>query len=97
VGVTDLPSGRYRHPLRAVAFDTNDDLVGDTTAEVAREVSPVRSMGQKLPAVVRHFRSASDVSKCKRSVRLRDLRARNGGSQALSQRMIRPVCVVESH
>jgi hypothetical protein len=36
--VADLLSGRYRHPLRVVAFDTAESCARDVSAEVARKV-----------------------------------------------------------
>jgi len=54
--VADLLSGRYRHPLRVVAFDTEDGLVRDATAEVAREVlACAAGSDHELPAAVRDF------------------------------------------
>jgi hypothetical protein len=36
--VADLLSGRCRHPLRVVAFDTEDGGIRDVSAEIAREI-----------------------------------------------------------
>jgi hypothetical protein len=47
--VTDLLTGRYRHPSRVVAFDTNDGSVRDITADCAVESE------HELPAAVRDF------------------------------------------
>jgi hypothetical protein len=37
--VSDLLAGRYRHPLRVVAFNTADGGTRDITAEIARKGS----------------------------------------------------------
>jgi hypothetical protein len=47
-------SGRYRHPLRVVAFDTEDGGIRDVSAEIARQVlSCAVESEHELPAAVR--------------------------------------------
>jgi hypothetical protein len=54
--VADLFSGQYRHPLRVVAFETEDGGTRDVTAEVARQVvSCAVESEHELPTAVRAF------------------------------------------
>jgi hypothetical protein len=54
--VDDLLSGRYRHPLRVVAFNTADGGTHDVTAEIARKVlSCAVESDRELPAAIRDF------------------------------------------
>jgi hypothetical protein len=54
--VTDLLSGRYRHPLRVVVFDAFDRSTHDVSAEIAAEVlSDARELDSEVPAAVRAF------------------------------------------
>ena len=54
--VTDLLSGRYRHPLRVVAFNTAEGWARDVSADIARQVlNCARELEHELPAAVRDF------------------------------------------
>jgi hypothetical protein len=54
--IADLISGQYRHPLRVVAFHTDDGRICDITSEIAREVlSCARELNGELLAGVREF------------------------------------------
>jgi hypothetical protein len=54
--VSDLLSGRYRYPLRVVAFNTADAGMRDVTAEIAHEVlSFAVDLDRELPIAVRDF------------------------------------------
>jgi hypothetical protein len=54
--VADLFSGRYRHPLRVVAFNPVEGSMCDVTTEIAREVlSCAVESEHELPAALRDF------------------------------------------
>jgi hypothetical protein len=54
--VTDLLSGRYRHPLRVVAFDPVEGSMCDVSAEIARQVlSRAVETNREVPVAVRDF------------------------------------------
>jgi hypothetical protein len=54
--VADLLSGRYRHALCVVAFNTADGGTRDLTAEIARKVlSCAVESDHEMPAAVRDF------------------------------------------
>ena len=54
--ISDLFSGRYRHPLRVVALDTADGGTRDVSAETARKVlSRAVDLDRELPAAARDF------------------------------------------
>jgi hypothetical protein len=54
--VDDLLSGRYRHPLRVVAFNTAEGWSRDVTTEIAHEVLACAvELDLELPAAARDF------------------------------------------
>jgi hypothetical protein len=54
--VADLFSGRYRHPLRVVAFNPVEGSMCDVTAEIARAVrSGAAELDHEFPVEVRDF------------------------------------------
>ena len=60
--VDDLLSGRYRHPLRVVAFNMADGGTHDVTAEIARKVlSCAVELDHELPAAIRDFVRRADA------------------------------------
>jgi hypothetical protein len=92
--VAELLSSQYRHPLRAVAFNTEDGSTHDVTAETARKVlGCAGELDGELPNYGVRFRGAGvSVSPNDFVGRSRPSPQTYGSSTARVPAMIHPPC-----